>query len=103
MLACVAAGSTFFPTAYHSGPTTLSLGLQGVGIIAGALRRIPGAERETILDPVQITQWVRNALIEHATPVVEMGQKIAGEYALHFGGIDLSPAPLGDDSIVAAM
>jgi uncharacterized protein (UPF0210 family) len=32
-----------------------------------------------------------------------LGQQLAREHTLFFGGIDLSPAPLGDDSIVAAL
>src|SRR5258708_40040760 len=30
-LACVAPGSPFFPAAYHAGPASLTLGLQGAG------------------------------------------------------------------------
>ena len=33
MLACVGSATPFFPAAYHSGPPSLSLGLQGAGII----------------------------------------------------------------------
>jgi uncharacterized protein (UPF0210 family) len=46
---------------------------------------------------------VRAALIEQASPVVTLGQALAREYGLAFGGIDLSPAPMGDDSIVTAL
>ncbi len=38
MLACVAPGSPFFPAAYHSGPASLSIGLQGANIVTQALR-----------------------------------------------------------------
>ncbi len=38
MLACAAAGCPFFPTAYHAGPTSLSLGLQGVDVVLEALQ-----------------------------------------------------------------
>jgi uncharacterized protein len=34
---------------------------------------------------------------------VKIAQDVASECGLHFGGIDLSPAPLGEDSIVTAM
>lgn len=99
VLACVAPGCPFFPAAYHAGPASLSLGLQGAGIVARAMRAHTGEE----MDLRQVSEWVRTALIEQAMPVVELGQALAGEHHLVFGGIDLSPAPLGEDSIVSAI
>jgi uncharacterized protein (UPF0210 family) len=102
MLACVAPGSPFFPAAYHSGPASLSIGLQGAGIIAEALRT--QTQRETApANLVQATESIKNALIERATPIVEMARTLAHEHELVFGGIDLSPAPMGEDSIVSAL
>ena len=102
MLACVAPGSPFFPAAYHSGPASLSIGLQGAGIIAEALRT--QMQRETApANLVQVTESIKNALIERATPIVEMAQSLANEHELVFGGIDLSPAPMGEDSIASAL
>ncbi|MGH9107436.1 MAG: DUF711 family protein, partial [Acidimicrobiales bacterium] len=37
-LACVGPGTPFFPAAYHAGPASLSVALQGAGIVADALR-----------------------------------------------------------------
>jgi uncharacterized protein (UPF0210 family) len=37
-----------------------------------------------------------------ATPIVMLAQQIAEAHNLVFGGIDLSPAPMGDESIVTA-
>jgi len=100
ILACVGPGSPFFPSAYHAGPASLSLGLQGAGILAGAL----GAYKNSgPIDLDRIAELVRAALIEQASPVVTLGQALAREYGLAFGGIDLSPAPMGDDSIVTAL
>lgn len=100
VLACVGPGSPFFPSAYHAGPASLSLGLQGAGIVAGAL----GAYKNSApIDLNRIAELVRAALIEQASPVVTLGQALAREYGLAFGGIDLSPAPMGDDSIVTAL
>jgi len=102
MLACVTPGSPFFPSAYHEGPASLSLGLQGASIIAEALHA--QNERDaTPLDLKKITEMVRAKLIERASPIVALGQALASEYGLVFGGIDLSPAPLGKDSIVSAL
>ena len=100
VLACVGPGSPFFPSAYHAGPASLSLGLQGAGVVAGAL----GAYKNSApIDLNRIAELVRAALIEQASPVVTLGQALAREYGLAFGGIDLSPAPMGDDSIVTAL
>lgn len=102
MLACVAPGSPFFPAAYHNGPTGLSIGLQGANIVAEALR--PYAQGETT--PIALTyisELVKTALTEYAVPIVTLAQTLAREYGLVFGGIDLSPAPMGEDSIVSAL
>jgi uncharacterized protein (UPF0210 family) len=102
MLACAAAGCPFFPTAYHAGPTSLSLGLQGVDVVLEALQARISREIMPV-DLLQVSEWVRAALIEGASPVVALGQALAQEHGLIFGGIDLSPAPLGDHSIATAL
>ncbi len=96
MLACVEAGCPFFPTAYHAGPTSLSLGLQGAGIIKNALAELP----ETLF---QMTERVRAALLAQVAPIVALGKAEATAQRITFGGIDLSPAPLAGDSIAAAI
>jgi uncharacterized protein (UPF0210 family) len=102
MLACMPPGSPFFPAAYHAGPSSLSIGVQGAGIVTEALRtqHANGAQPQNL---GQVTQSIREALQQRATPIVELGQQVARESGLAFGGIDVSPAPLGEDSIVAAM
>ena len=102
MLACAAAGCPFFPTAYHAGPTSLSLGLQGADVIQETLQARVFSEIMPV-DLLQVSEWVRTALIERVAPVVALGQALAQEHGLLFGGIDLSPAPLGDHSIATAL
>jgi len=102
MLACVEPGSPFFPSAYHSGPGSLSAGLQGAGIIADALQMLR-ADAGGPVDLALVSERVKAALIEHARPVIAIAQELAREHGLIFGGIDLSPAPLGEDSVTAAM
>ncbi len=102
ILACVAAGSPFFPSAYHEGPDSLSLGLQGASIITEALLA-QITNNVTPIELTNITESVRAKLIEHASPIVKLGQTLASDSGLVFGGIDLSPAPLGEDSIVSAL
>ena len=101
-LACVAAGCPFFPSAYHEGPTSLSLGTQGAGILREALQASRRSEGDR-LEPMAVSALLRDALIEQVTPVVELGRALAAEQGVAFGGIDLSPAPLGEDSIVDAL
>ena len=102
MLACVAAGCPFFPSAYHAGPASLSVGLQGANVVAEALKA-HGSDEATPVDLIQAGEAMRAALLEQATPIVSMGQELAHSSDLTFGGIDLSPAPLGEDSIAAAL
>ncbi len=94
-LACVGPGSPFFPAAYHAGPANLTVALQGAGIVAEALQGGVGL--------ADVTRRTRERLVDHATPVVQLAQALALELGVDFGGIDLSPAPDGDDSIAAAM
>ncbi len=94
-LACVGPGGPFFPAAYHAGPANLGVGLQGAGIVAEALRG--GAEL------AEVTDRARDALLRHGGPVVELAKEHCVALGLEFAGIDLSPAPHVDDSIVAAM
>ena len=103
MLACVAPGTPFFPAAYHAGPASLALGLQGAGIVKRVADAWSATGKQQPLSLAQISEQVRNALEEQARPVVELGQTLAGEMGLQFGGIDLSPAPMGEDSIISAM
>ncbi|HYB01093.1 MAG TPA: DUF711 family protein [Ktedonobacteraceae bacterium] len=101
-LACVAPGSPFFPSAYHEGPASLSIGLQGAGVIAEAFLDHK-TKRATPFDLEYITTIVKAKLVERASPVVSLGQDLASDSGLLFGGIDVSPAPLGEDSIVSAL
>jgi uncharacterized protein len=94
-LACVGPGSPFFPAAYHAGPANLTVALQGAGIVAEAMHG--GA------DLADVTRRTRESLVAQAGPVVKLTEELASDLGVYFGGIDLSPAPDGDDSIAAAM
>jgi uncharacterized protein (UPF0210 family) len=102
MLACVQPGTPFFPAAYHDGPMSLSLGLQSAGSIAEALS-VQNVGNTVPLAPAQITAIVREAVLTQAQPAIALAQQFAQEQHLLFGGIDLSPAPMGKDSLVAAL
>ena len=102
VLACVGAGCPFFPSAYHAGPASLALGTQGAGILRDALQAY-GRSQGQLSEFMDVSTRVRDALIEQVTPVVELGKMFAAEQGVAFGGIDLSPAPLGEDSIIDAL
>jgi uncharacterized protein (UPF0210 family) len=102
MLACVPPGCPFFPAAYHRGPAAFALGLQSAPLLAAALQE--AADREgRPLPPERIGAIVRQVLEEQLTPLVALAQELSAAFGLRFGGIDLSPAPLGEASIVAAL
>ncbi len=106
MLACVPPGCPFFPAAYHEGVDSLALGVQGVGLIAQALRAVreeQDVQAEGPLPLGRVTERVRTVLETYMQPLVELGRELALEHDLHFQGIDLSPAPMGQESIVAAL
>lgn len=101
-LACVEPGSPFFPAAYHAGPASVSLGVQGAGIMTRAMQAYWHEHERAMPDLEGIREWLRKALIEQAMPLVELGRALAAEEDFEFGGIDLSPAPMGEDSIIPA-
>jgi uncharacterized protein (UPF0210 family) len=92
-IACIEPGCPFFPAGYHNGASSLSIGWQGAGIMAAA----SAGEGRTLNDRL------REALIASGTPIVELGTRVAEELELRFGGLDVSPAPAGDDSIGQAI
>lgn len=102
-LACVQPGSPFFPSAYHSGPASLSIGLQGAGIVVEALRSLQADTPASPLHLQQVSEVVRTALLQQAVPIVMLAEELAGASGIRYGGIDLSPAPLGEDSIITAL
>src|SRR5260370_10477951 len=75
MLACAAAGCPFFPTAYHTCPASLSLGLQGVDVVLEALQ-VHIQDELMPVDLLRASEWVRAALVERAAPVVALGQAV---------------------------
>lgn len=104
MLARVAPGSPFFPSAYHhASPTNdLSIGLQGASLVATAVRAHQ-TEPPIPLDPSLLTHWLYETLQTHNAPYESIARSFARQHSLLYTGMDYSPAPLGDDSIVAAL
>lgn len=98
-LACVLPGTPFFPAAYHSGPASLSLGLQGASIVR-AVAQESGTQQPTL---EWLSERVKTAYEELGTPIARLGEDLAREYQIVYGGIDTSPAPMGTESIVEAL
>jgi uncharacterized protein (UPF0210 family) len=95
-LAEVDHGCPFFPAAYHrSESTTISIGIQGAASLAMSLH---GG-----LSLNEIAALTTRTVFEFARPIVHIVQEFAVATGIDFGGVDLSPAPLGDESIVEAI
>jgi uncharacterized protein (UPF0210 family) len=98
MLAMCEPGGPFFPQAYARGRGwSVSVGLQCAQVVGDALASVttggmPAREKA-----------IQRALADHARPVTRLVRDLAGEAGFTYGGIDLSPAPMGAESIAAAM
>lgn len=73
-----------------------------MGIVADAIQSLR-QESHSPLDLGVASEHIQHALVEHLTPIVELGRDFATEQHVAFGGIDLSPAPLGEASIAGAL
>lgn len=85
----------FVPAAYHTGATSLSIGLESAGVVQRALEQATDAASGTAL--------VRRELMSVLTPVQEIAAAFAKDERREYRGIDPSPAPGQDRSIGAAI
>jgi hypothetical protein len=114
-LAMCEPGGPFFPQAYHGAAEwTVTVGMQTAGLVGAAIaetlattenpaeleaRRTLGA----LTTLPRIGAAISGALARAVAPVVALVRAQAEAAGFVFGGIDLSPAPMGDESIVAAL
>lgn len=92
----VPAGTPFFPVAWHrGGPPSLSVGVEGAPMVAAA-----AAAAGTV---AALSAQVSAALVNGLGPVEALARHIAREEGWEYGGLDPSPAPLGERSIAAAI
>lgn len=108
MLAMCEPGGPFFPQAYARGTQwQVAFGLQSAGLVGEAIASASQSNGEenpgALMTLPQIERAVREALAEAARPVAELVRREAEEAGFAYGGGDLSPAPMGDESIAAAM
>ena len=91
----VPAGTPFFPVGWHAGPDSLAVGLQSPGIVRAAFT---GAS-----DREDARRRLAARLATEVREVERIATDVARREAVRYGGIDSSPAPLGDDSIAGAI
>lgn len=102
-LAMCEPGGPFFPQAYHRGDEwTVSVSLQGAGLVRAALERLVAEVGVGAPTLARAGDAVAAALTEAATPIIELTRELAIDAGFDVTGIDLSPAPMGDDSIAGA-
>ncbi|MGZ3674392.1 MAG: DUF711 family protein [Ktedonobacterales bacterium] len=102
-LACCEPGGPFFPQAYAQGPEwSVSVGLQSAGVVREAIEGVVAEVGAGMATLAALDAAVRTALTKAAEPVVALVRELAETAGFAFGGVDLSPAPMGDDSIAAA-
>ena len=102
-LAMCEPGGPFFPQAYqHGDDWTVSVGLQGAGLVREALATLAAHNSTGACVLAGVSDAVAVTLTTAATPVVELARTLAAGVGFRFTGIDLSPAPMGDDSIAGA-
>jgi uncharacterized protein (UPF0210 family) len=103
VLAHVPAGGPFFPAGYHEGEiSTFTLGLQGASLITNAIAAHQPATAVP-LDLFWVTQWTYEELMLRKAEYEKLAQGLVREHRIAFQGIDYSPAPLGEDSIITAI
>lgn len=97
-------GIPFFPASYQSfslnGHPTLALGLQMPDLVHQVIMEASAEIRE--YGPAALTPRLAAALAERLLPLQSLASGFCGTQVLHYNGIDLSPAPMGEESIVAA-
>ena len=87
----------FFPGSWHDGPGgQFSIGLEGAVLVDQAF----GAANR---DPNVALQKLTDLLTEHGRVAERIGQQIEKQTGWRYLGFDPTPAPLGQDSIAAAM
>jgi uncharacterized protein len=86
----------FFPAAYHTGfGHQFAIALQSANVVAAAFRDVP--------DLATAKQRLTDALAQEAFAIQALAERIDRDMGWSYVGIDLSPAPLKDVSIGAAI
>lgn len=96
-------GIPFFPASYQAAQpgelATLALGLQMPDLALEVVRNLAPEIREN--GPSVISEGLAAVLVNELNPLQALAEKFCLDSGLDFGGIDLSLAPMGDDSVAA--
>lgn len=97
-------GIPFFPASYQalrSGePASLALGLQMPDLAFEVIRDL--APEIQANGPSVITEGLAAVLVNELRPLQGLAEKFCLDQGLQYGGLDLSLAPMGEESVVAA-
>ncbi len=86
----------FFPAAYwHDTRTNFSIGWQAIDFVQNAFKDAPNLETGL--------QNLKDIMETEGQKLVALAESIAKEWGIKFIGLDVSLAPMGDDSIAYAM
>jgi len=89
-------GTPFYPGSYHRGDgKQFAIGLQSANVVAEVFRNVKGYPAAA--------EKLEAVLGDHARDVESIARGVAVDSNWEFLGIDLSPAPLKDESIGAAI
>lgn len=95
-IAMVPPGAPFYPASYHLGADrSFAIGLQSANVVAAAMASAHNAEEAQKSIEKSLGKWARE--------LQAIGNEAGQETGWKFTGIDLSPAPLKDDSIGGAV
>ena len=90
-------GTPFYPASYHRGAGhSFAVALESANVVNEALASAPG-------DPAAARHALVTSLGAHARAIEVVALRIAKQSGWRYGGMDLSPAPLKDVSIGAAL
>jgi uncharacterized protein (UPF0210 family) len=97
-------GIPFFPASYQVAqpgePASLALGLQIPDLALEVIRNLaPEIEAN---GPAVISEGLAAVLVNELNPLQALAEKFCLDQGLTFGGIDLSLAPMGEESVAAA-
>ena len=91
----VPAGTPFFPVGWHSGPNAMAIGLETPRLVRDAFTGARDREDARRRLTARFTSELRE--------IERIASSVARAEGVVYGGIDSSPAPLGDDSIGGAI
>jgi len=87
-------GTPFFPVGWHDGPNALAIGLESAGLVRAAFSDATDVENAR--------RRLATRMIGELREVERIASEIARAEGLRYGGIDPSPAPLGEQSSIGA-